>query len=628
MRLPRFTKIQRCLKKNRDMKRSRTELHEDEDSSEEGITWVEDEPVLKQHKAGVPQGPCHMVPNYRLHAKGVINKAGPVSRLHPQLSKRLLWLPEETQVKIPQFILNALEESFERLILRTVLVENEAAQDLMKSIIKYLAVKKDHRQSKTSGLFGKNGNILFQHLHFVEEKPSYEDREAFVLRSKEHIKDFANRLEKEEEVTKVVLFIPISTESSLTLHQFLLTTLQTLDQTVILFYLAQEASVMSSLLSTQLTSDSVTQQLNLMKMTWDSGLASTMASQLLSSKISLGVSFKENLVIPPLTPFYLYLFFRHEWQRSILCRPRFAQARIRFCETALQAFVVQALKSRQDIMNMNQEAHIAILQNLEAHEKPLAEPPVVALHLSEEHTLTLSVDGHMCPRAIMDYCIPVTPEMEAQLDREMELLRDTSSQIQVAQKPPGSMALHASMMLPLFEQKDTAREALFSHVRDFCYQASPGTVVVYENQMLIDPSTNRQQNLWMETCMTNPNILYAIRQLEKIPSIETKQIEIQEKVQKMELELKELKSQKKIYRQKKREVGSIYKFKQYWKIQYRDQNNEWKSTYLTRYITTPEGKEVLRPLNELYQRAQQVGLSKGVIQKSIRKMKNQGQLAT
>lgn len=75
---------------------------------------------------------------------------------------------------------------------------------------------------------------------------------------------------------------------------------------------------------------------------------------------------------------------------------------------------------------------------------------------------------------------------------------------------------------------------------------------------------------------------------------------------------------------KKDEVGSIYKFGKYWKIQYRDTNGSWKSRYISRQIVIPEGK-VNRPMKDVYQLAEQVGLSTSVIYKSIAKIRDRGQ---
>lgn len=220
--------------------------------------------------------------------------------------------------------------------------------------------------------------------------------------------------------------------------------------------------------------------------------------------------------------------------------------------------------------------------------------------------------------------------MAEQIQQEMKQISSTCTQVTVEERPPGSLALDTSMMLPLFNETRMASDSVMNTFRNFCYNAEPNSVVVYQNQMLIDTQGNRQMNLFGRVFNGNMNnLLMAVGRTvnefrERQDQLEENQEELKETVKVLQKEVAELKQKQD--KRKKRDAGSINKVNTSYRVTYSDKDGKRQFKCITEYKTDDSGNKVKRTAQELYKFARNLGLTDTAINRAFNKLRIKNQL--
>lgn len=608
------------------MKRQRDDADSSAADSDEYFS-DDSEPAVKKHHAGNPQGDVKLTDKRHFTTKSLIHKDKVFRKLGTDTRYELSWMQDDMQMKLLYFVKEAIHSEGSRCTVHTALVEEHRSQALMHNIVRSLSVGEDFKPTKNTGIQCAKGRTLFQQLLFVEENDDDQDVEStMVLRGRDHIRRYVDLLEKEEVqgIKTFVLLIPISFESDKKLHTTLRKSLQTLNSKVVIFYLLRDKGIMNAVLQEQLDRESTLSQLKIFRMKWHPYKASCTAKAAIK-QLNVPSAFVEDfIVVPPLTPFYLYLYLRQEWQRTVTCHPRYEKVIVRFCETALQASSVSLVTLQARIKEINIDAHGVIFRNLDYYQEEDHTHSEVAFQLSEDHSLIMTINGRVCPQNMFPWSLTVTPEVESRIEEEMKFIQGNANNVQLEQHPPGSMALHTSAMLPFFQEPEKAQQSLMSSVRDFCFEASPGAVVLYENQMLIDPQSNRQRNVFSNALCTQSNVFYAMAVT--IKDMMHHQENLQRQVDALKDDVAFLKEQKKPCSKRSGGVGIIYKDTKFdsLRIQFKKQDGKWANKCISIFKDRAHTRR--RPIREIYQKAIEVGLTHETIIAQINKLVETGVL--
>lgn len=616
------------------LKRSLEDSDDSDDSLSEiaGVIREEalDKPKRRKIIAGVPLNQSTIPLAWLAPSRHIFKDEVP----HHVL-EHMSWMPQDLQNNWITAVLDPIKRN--KSSLHSLLVDHEEVEDLLMDLIEHAAIKSKSQKSQASGLYGKNGSILFQHIHFVE-RGQIEGETTFVIKSKDQARDFVARVEKDEDLKTLVLCIPVTVESDEKMHDFFRVLLRTLEMKVIVFYLIRDTTIMSQVFTSELEETTIEVQMQNMRMLWNDNSANFMANELLR-KTSLAKISGKTTVVPPLSGIYAYLHLRLQWYHSILCHDHFKQAQVRICETALLAHVSQQVHSLKKLVRLQSDVHQYILQNLDNHVTKfgISENPVVNIQISDAYSLVMTVDGEPCNLPLISYKLKVTQEIAEQISDEMKQISQTCNEVTIEERPPGSMALHASMLMPMFTETEQASNTMLSTFRSFCYQAEPQSTVVYQNQMLIDTHSNRQMNLFGHVLTTvNKNLLYAVgRTVQEFRNrqhrIEAEQLELKEEhtelketVKALQEEMATMRSQKD--KRRKKDAGAIYKVKTSFKVQYRKPDGKFATQNITQFTKNSQGKRVKRPNQEIFQFARQLGLTDTAINRSFERLKRQGHM--
>jgi len=538
----------------------------------------------------------------------------------------LIWIPP---VILHPFLSSLYDPMFNSDMNKTltILVEDEYASEVIQNVIQSFTEKKNEKSKHKT---------FYKHVLFIDQiiykDPEYSNRICYI-RTKEQARNFVTEIESNKRTEQVVLTIPVSKHSDIDMYTFLERQLCELEgKQVLKYYILQEADTIDKIAKGELSEEAQSQISKTKQMKWNVLKTNAQAKDLIKVISPLNTITRELVVFPPQKGLYIYLFLRKEWITTILCTPGFEHSTIYLCDAALRAYAANLAILKCDVAQENRNVQNAIMNNLSCHSTNDTDTYVVTITLGVEKTLIMLINDEVCGQGLSSVDIQVSPEMVPDMEHEIQQLKDMGTDFEFVQNPRNSLVQHASIMLPLFQPLEEAKRSMISHLRDFCHNSSPGAMIMYKDDELIEMETQRKRNLWHGVASEVGNILYClVSKFKQICDSQADIMEVQNGMQSrllaLEKEIKRMKG-KRTDKRRKDDPGTIYFVggrTSSWRIKYRNNLGYFKGKNVSQYIVTKEGK-IPRPLSDLRTKAKELGLSDTAIDRSFTKLKEIGQL--
>jgi len=620
------------------MKRAR----EDPYSDEEAKAWTDDDfmfepPPRKQLKCSIPQNESRLVSENRLAARRNTLKGKYFTYLSSVDKQELAWLSDEIQKDIVDFLGDAVNSNKD-LTIRSVVGDGFRPHALVRGILKRITVGENAKNlSETSGYLHVKQHTSFHHVHLVGEPVNPADR-AVLIRSKSQVNPFVELLSRQESqhsLRRTVFFLTATVDSDLKMHRKLIDTLATLQSKVVILYMIHDQDIVGQVLQEQLQRKDTVRQTELLRMLWNTFEASKQIKTWIKEHFDTSMVCQNVILIPPLTAFYLFLYLRRFIQQVITTHNGYQDSVVRVCNITLQSFSVSLLKTEVSIKEASDTLNKRMRDNMDFMGTPEQKDPLVTVHVSSGQTLIMSVNNNECPYDLLPVTVDITDELANKMKEETDLIQTTPKNITIVDEPPGSMALHSSLMFPLFVKPDEAQKTLLESVFTFCDGVSPGSVVRYSDSQMVDPATKRHTNLFTDLLGRKSNFLYVMTATMK--EMIRKQRHLEEEVASLKEEFYDFKSKSLLSitdssssfssrKTLKNGRGSLYKDRknESIRIQYRKTNGKWSNKSVPIYMS--RSHQTRRPLEDFYKKAISLGLSHQVAMNGIEKLVAEGVL--